>query len=182
MPDLPAGRFRSVSVQPCFQKYLAFHLSQIAGLSRVIPFRSRGVSRSSCGRGNVVAREQACGRARADRHLCRARNIGFLSRVSGRSRDLSAAAALHYDGPREVESAIHWISAEPIWRAINSLEILECGGAGVGSRSICETGLISRTKLLPRRCSQLRSAAATFAGEFSAVTSSYGEGALSYAR
>ncbi len=38
----PTGRLAGPRVQPCFQKYLSFHLSQITGLSRAIPFPIEG--------------------------------------------------------------------------------------------------------------------------------------------
>jgi hypothetical protein len=39
LPDRPFGRLR---VQPCLQKYLYFHLTQITGFSRAIPFPIEG--------------------------------------------------------------------------------------------------------------------------------------------
>jgi len=41
-PDLPDGLFDRPSVQPCLQKYRSFHLTQITGLSRAIPFPIEG--------------------------------------------------------------------------------------------------------------------------------------------
>jgi hypothetical protein len=40
--DLPDGPLGGPRVQPRFQKYLSFHLSQITGLSRAIPFPIEG--------------------------------------------------------------------------------------------------------------------------------------------
>jgi hypothetical protein len=40
--DLPDGLFGGLRVQPCLQKYLSFHRTQITGLSRAIPFPIEG--------------------------------------------------------------------------------------------------------------------------------------------
>src|ERR1700742_44496 len=40
--DLPDGLFGGLCVQPCLQKYRSFHLTQITGLSRAIPFPIEG--------------------------------------------------------------------------------------------------------------------------------------------
>jgi hypothetical protein len=40
--DLPDRLFGRRHVQLCFQKYLSFHLTQITGLSRAIPFPIEG--------------------------------------------------------------------------------------------------------------------------------------------
>jgi hypothetical protein len=40
--DLPDKPFRRRRVQPCLQKYPSFHLTQITGLCRAIPFPIEG--------------------------------------------------------------------------------------------------------------------------------------------
>jgi hypothetical protein len=41
-PDLPDRPFECLRVQPSSQKYFCFHLAQITGLSRAIPFPIEG--------------------------------------------------------------------------------------------------------------------------------------------